>query len=155
AESLRRRGHGLERPLHVQSGRVALQGAACGRAHLRPCRGEAGAARHTEPAHGPAVAVSLTRRHVLLAGALPLLRAAPARKIVVAGGHPGDPECGCAGTIARLTALGHEVVLLYLNRGEGFCGDAPLDRCAAIRTAEARSAAKILNARAAFADQVD
>jgi N-acetylglucosamine malate deacetylase 1 len=39
----------------------------------------------------------------------------PARKnkIVITGGHPGDPEYGCGGTVARLTALGHEVVLLY------------------------------------------
>ena len=33
-------------------------------------------------------------------------------KIVVTGGHPGDPEYGCGGTIARYTDLGHEVVLL-------------------------------------------
>ena len=26
-------------------------------------------------------------------------------KIVVTGGHPGDPEYGCGGTVARLTAL--------------------------------------------------
>lgn len=76
-------------------------------------------------------------------------------KIVVAGGHPGDPECGCAGTVARYTELGHDVVLLYLNRGEGFCGSASLDRCAAIRTVEAQNACRGLNARAAFADQVD
>ena len=99
-----------------------------------------------------------TRRRLLAsATALPLL-AKPAKdtlKIVVAGGHPGDPECGCAGTIARYTDLGHEVVLLYLNRGEGFCGGASLGRCAAIRTAEAQKACKILNARAAFAGQYD
>jgi LmbE family N-acetylglucosaminyl deacetylase len=76
-------------------------------------------------------------------------------KIVVAGGHPGDPECGCAGTIARCSDLGHEVVLLYLNRGEGFCGGASLVRCAAIRTAEAQTACRILKARAAFAGQYD
>ena len=35
-------------------------------------------------------------------------------KIIVAGGHPGDAEYGCGGTIARFTALGHEVVLLHL-----------------------------------------
>ena len=79
----------------------------------------------------------------------------PRLKLVVAGGHPGDPECGCAGTIALFTDLGHEVVLLYLNRGEGFCGGASLDRCAAIRTAEAQQACKILKARAAFASQYD
>lgn len=81
--------------------------------------------------------------------------AAPTLKVVVTGGHPGDPECGCAGTIARLTGLGHEVVLLYLNRGEGYCGGARLDRCAEIRTTEAQNACKILKARAAFAGQVD
>lgn len=76
-------------------------------------------------------------------------------KIVVAGGHPGDPECGCAGTIARYTDLGHEVVLLYLNRGEGYCGESSLDRCASIRTAEAQKACQLLKARAAFAGQYD
>src|ERR1700722_1272492 len=38
-------------------------------------------------------------------------------KIIVAGGHPGDPEYGCGGTVSRFTNLGHEVVLLYLNDG--------------------------------------
>lgn len=76
-------------------------------------------------------------------------------KIIVAGGHPGDPECGCAGTITRYSELGHEVVLLYLNRGEGYCGGASLARCAGIRTAEALDACRILKARAAFAGQYD
>jgi LmbE family N-acetylglucosaminyl deacetylase len=76
-------------------------------------------------------------------------------KIIFAGGHPGDPECGCAGTIARYADLGHDVVLLYLNRGEGFCGGLPLDRCAAIRTAEAQKACQILKARPIFAGQID
>lgn len=81
--------------------------------------------------------------------------AAPALKIVVAGGHPGDPECGCAGAVARFTDLGHQVVLLYLNRGEGYCGGEALDRCAGIRTAEAQNACRILGARAVFAGQYD
>ena len=98
-----------------------------------------------------------SRRSLLACAAAPLFAQSPAKplKIVVTGGHPGDPECGCAGTIVRYTALGHDVVLLYLNRGEGFCGAASLDRCAAIRTAEAQNACKILKARAAFADQID
>lgn len=93
------------------------------------------------------------------AAAVPLLGggAGPnsALKVVVAGGHPGDPECGCGGTIARYTGMGHEVVILYLNRGEGFCGKAALNECAGIRTAEARRACEILKARAAFAGQYD
>ncbi len=28
-------------------------------------------------------------------------------KLIVTGGHPGDPEYGCGGTIARYTDLGH------------------------------------------------
>ncbi|MGA2257914.1 MAG: hypothetical protein ABSG53_24890, partial [Thermoguttaceae bacterium] len=35
----------------------------------------------------------------------------PKLKVVVTGGHPGDPEYGCGGTIARYTDLGHEAVL--------------------------------------------
>src|SRR6185436_17465019 len=43
----------------------------------------------------------------------------PKLKVIVTGGHPGDPEYGCGGTIARYADLGHDVVLLYLNEGEG------------------------------------
>jgi LmbE family N-acetylglucosaminyl deacetylase len=102
--------------------------------------------------------VSISRRGFLsVAAVAPVLAEAPSPhlKIIVAGGHPGDPECGCAGTVLRYTDLGHEVVLLYLNRGEGYCGGAPLAECAGIRTAEAHKACGILKARAAFAGQYD
>jgi LmbE family N-acetylglucosaminyl deacetylase len=99
--------------------------------------------------------VTILRRQFLLSAALPLFGAPEKLKVIVTGGHPGDPECGCAGTIARYTDLGHEVVLLYLNRGEGYCGGDRLDRCGAIRTAEAEKACRSLKARAAFAGQVD
>jgi LmbE family N-acetylglucosaminyl deacetylase len=69
-------------------------------------------------------------------------------KVVVTGGHPGDPEYGCGGTIARYTNLGHEVVLLYLNRGEGNDKNK-------VRVAEANQACEILKARPLFAGQVD
>lgn len=72
------------------------------------------------------------------------------RKVVVAGGHPGDPEYGCGGTIARYSDLGHEVVLLYLN--EGVPLGKPKD---GVRVAEARKACEILRARPIFAGQVD
>jgi LmbE family N-acetylglucosaminyl deacetylase len=95
----------------------------------------------------------ISRRELVLSAVCAPLVAAAKIKIVVTGGHPGDPECGCGGTIARYTALGHDVALLYLNRGEGFCrggGD-----CASIRTAEAQNACRILKARAVFHDQTD
>lgn len=85
-----------------------------------------------------------------------LARSGAARlKFLFAGGHPGDPECGCAGTICRLTDSGHEVVVLYLNRGEGYCEGSPLDRCGGIRTSEAEAACRILKARPLFAGQID
>lgn len=79
----------------------------------------------------------------------------PARrlKVVVTGGHPGDPEYGCGGTAARYADLGHEVVLLYLNRGER--PDEPPATAGAARTAEATKACEVLKARARFAGQLD
>ena len=74
-------------------------------------------------------------------------------KVIVAGGHPGDPEYGCGGTIARYADLGHDVVLLYLNNGAwpASKGGAP----AATRMAEARKACQILKARPAYAGQAN
>ena len=74
----------------------------------------------------------------------------PQRKVVVTGGHPGDPEYGCGGTIARYSDLGHDVVLLYLN--DGVPAGKPRD---GVRIAEAKAACAILNARALFAGQTD
>jgi LmbE family N-acetylglucosaminyl deacetylase len=70
------------------------------------------------------------------------------KKVIVTGGHPGDPEYGCGGTIARYTDLGHDVVLLYLNRGEWPPRDA-----GASRVAEAKTACEILKARPLYAGQ--
>jgi LmbE family N-acetylglucosaminyl deacetylase len=68
-------------------------------------------------------------------------------KVVVCGGHPGDPEYGCGGTIARLTQMGHDVVLFYLNDG----GWPPTSSEA--RIAEAKKACEILKARPLYAGQ--
>ena len=73
---------------------------------------------------------------------------APARlRVVVTGGHPGDPEYGCGGTIARYTELGHDVAILYLNKGltleAAQAGNAP------DRVAEAAKACWILEGEAA------
>ena len=107
----------------------------------------------------------LSRRHLIgTALAVPLAiesaETQPANpssrlKIIFTGGHPGDPECGCAGTIARYSDLGHDVVLLYMNRGEGFCKGADPTQCGLVRTAEARKACEILKARPAFVGQYD
>jgi len=66
-------------------------------------------------------------------------------KVLVTGGHPGDPEYGCGGTITRLTALGHDVALLYLNDGAWPPTPAP------VRVEEAKKACGILKARCLYA----
>ena len=76
-------------------------------------------------------------------------------KVVVAGGHPGDPEYGCGGTVARYSERGHAVTLLYLNRGEGGIPGKTPQQAAAIRTAEAQKACELLGAKPLFADQID
>ena len=101
--------------------------------------------------------MSLSRREMLgattsLAAGVPLAENQPETahrlKIIVTGGHPGDPEYGCGGTIARYTDLGHEAVLLYLNKGEWPPRDAGL-----ARVAEAKAACGILKARPLYAGQ--
>ena len=85
-----------------------------------------------------------------------LVHAQPGKlKVLVTGGHPGDPEYGCGGTIARFTDAGHEVTILYLNRGEKGCSGKSADVCGAIRTAEANDACRILKAKPIFATLVD
>ena len=47
-------------------------------------------------------------------------------KIVVVGAHPDDPETICGGLMAMYSGLGHEVVSVYLTRGEaGIEGKTP------------------------------
>jgi LmbE family N-acetylglucosaminyl deacetylase len=97
----------------------------------------------------------------LLGSGLPLLgqdtQAIPQRrlKVIVAGGHPDDPESGCGGTIARYSDLGHEVVILYLTRGEAGIKGKSHQEAAAIRSAECEKACGILKARPLFAGQID
>jgi LmbE family N-acetylglucosaminyl deacetylase len=111
---------------------------------------------------------SVSRRQVLsrsgLMAAMPLTAlAAPAenppqrarQKVLVVGAHPGDPEAGCGGTMARYADLGDEVVAVYLTRGEGGVTGKTAGQAAAIRSAEAEAACRVLKARPVFAGQVD
>ena len=111
---------------------------------------------------------SLTRRRLFgraanLAGALAAgayadeaAMATPGQfRAVVAGAHPDDPETGCGGTIARLSDAGHEVVILYLTRGERGIKGKNYGEAGRIRTAEAEKACEILKARPVFAGQVN
>ena len=57
--------------------------------------------------------------------------------------------------MARFADEGHEVVALYLTRGEAGIPGKSHAEAAAIRTAESLAACAILKARARFAGQVD
>jgi|SRR5882724_8062891 len=91
---------------------------------------------------------------LLAAGAVTTLDAAQGAtkvlKIVCVGGHPDDPESGCAGTLARYAQLGHPITVVYLTRGERGIRDKGLDESARIRSAESESACKIIGAKAVF-----
>ena len=76
-------------------------------------------------------------------------------KILVAGAHPDDPESGCGGFIARLTAEGHQVSALYLTRGEAGIKGRTHDEAASIRTRELEEACRILNCKPLFVGQID
>lgn len=98
---------------------------------------------------------------VLAATALPLTAAeresgaARKLKVVCVGGHPDDPESGCAGTLTRYSEFGHTVTILYLTRGERGIRDKSLDEAAKIRSAECEAACKIMGAEPVFFGQID
>ena len=76
-------------------------------------------------------------------------------KVVCVGGHPDDPESGCGGTLAKFSAAGHEVKVLYLTRGEGGIEGKSADESASIRTKEAEAACEILKVQHSFLGQID
>ena len=77
------------------------------------------------------------------------------KKILVIGAHPDDPETGAGGTICLLTRAGHEVVSVYLTRGEAGIRGKTHDEAATIRVAEAKRACAVMGARPLFMDQID
>jgi LmbE family N-acetylglucosaminyl deacetylase len=76
-------------------------------------------------------------------------------KVLCIGGHPDDPESGCAGTLSRYAGLGHSVTVLYLTRGERGIRNTGLDEAGKIRSAECEKACQIMGARPRFFGQID
>ena len=76
-------------------------------------------------------------------------------KVLCVGGHPDDPESGCGGTLAKLSAAGHDVISVYLTRGEAGIDGKTHSEAAAIRSKEAEAACKLLNIKSHFLGQVD
>lgn len=75
--------------------------------------------------------------------------------ILCVGAHPGDPEFGCGGTMARYSDAGHKVTFLYLTRGEASDPGKTYAEMAALRTKEAEAACRILKAKPQFFEEID
>jgi LmbE family N-acetylglucosaminyl deacetylase len=75
--------------------------------------------------------------------------------IVCVGAHPGDPEFGCGGTMAKYSDAGHNVTFLYLTRGEAGNPKKTYAESAALRTAEAETACRGLHIVPRFVGQID
>ena len=99
-------------------------------------------------------AATLTIAPLSLLASTPLKDGA-ALKILCIGGHPDDPESGCGGTLAKLSAAGHDVICVYLTRGEAGIDGKSHAEAAAIRSKEAEAACKLLNVKSHFLGQVD
>nr|WP_294531264.1 PIG-L family deacetylase [uncultured Rhodopila sp.] len=111
----------------------------------------------------------LPPRRVILAGMVGLLvtrlprahaqQAVAKLRVVVVGGHPGDAEYGCGGTIARYIEQGDTVTLMHLNRGEYLtpeetgCPEKHPEQGSEVRVKEAMAAAAVLGAEVRFAGQ--
>src|SRR5580765_6945152 len=76
-------------------------------------------------------------------------------KIVCMGAHPGDPEFGCGGTMAKYAQAGHSVTFIYLTRGEAGDPTKSYSESATQRTKEAETACNFLHVKPVFAGQID
>jgi LmbE family N-acetylglucosaminyl deacetylase len=75
--------------------------------------------------------------------------------IVVITPHPDDAEASCGGLIANSVAAGDKVIILTMTGGEYGIGGKTKEEARIIRTAEARKAAAVLNAKVEFFGAVD
>src|SRR5262249_54802991 len=75
--------------------------------------------------------------------------------VVCVGGHPDDPESGCGGAPTMYAAPGPRATIVYLTRGERGIPGKALGEAAAIRTAEAETACRLIGAKPVFAGQID
>ena len=67
-------------------------------------------------------------------------------RVMAFGAHPDDVEILCAGTLAKYAKQGHAVAIAVATNGEVGSPTLPREEIAAIREAEARKSAAIINA---------
>lgn len=76
-------------------------------------------------------------------------------KVLVIGAHPDDPETCAGGLMCLLANAGHDVVAVYLTRGEAGIAGKSHDQAAAIRVVESENACKVVGSRHIFMNQID
>ncbi|HEY7031344.1 MAG TPA: PIG-L deacetylase family protein [Thermomicrobiales bacterium] len=71
------------------------------------------------------------------------------KKVAVIFAHPDDPDFSCAGTVARWTDEGHEVVYVLLTNGDKGSHDPEMspERLVKIREKEQRAAAAVVGVK--------
>ena len=109
-------------------------------------------------ATGSAAAITILGGIPLNLSAASAVKPVPAKdrkKILVIGAHPDDPETAAGGTMCLLSDAGHEVVSVYLTRGEAGIPGKTHAEAAAIRVKEAEAACKVTGARHIFMNQID
>lgn len=77
------------------------------------------------------------------------------KKILVIGAHPDDPETCAGGTMCLLSAAGHEVISVYLTRGEAGIAGKSHAEAASIRVKESIDACGVMGTRYLFMNQID
>ncbi|MBR1543815.1 MAG: PIG-L family deacetylase [Muribaculaceae bacterium] len=77
------------------------------------------------------------------------------KKLMVIGAHPDDPETIAGGVMCLFTQAGHEVVCVYLTRGEAGIAGMSHSEAAAVRVKECEAACAVTGARYIFMDQID
>jgi LmbE family N-acetylglucosaminyl deacetylase len=100
-------------------------------------------------------AAAMTALGIPLAGKTAEKAVKGKKKILVIGAHPDDPETCAGGVMCLFTAAGHEVVSVYLTRGEAGISGKSHAEAAAIRVKEVTAACAVTGARFLFMDQVD
>ena len=77
-------------------------------------------------------------------------------KIICVGAHPGDPEFGCGGTMAKYSDAGHKVTFLYLTpAAKPATPIKPITKWRHCAPRKAETACKILNAHSQIFGQID
>ena len=67
-------------------------------------------------------------------------------RVLAVGAHPDDLEVACAGTLARYSQEGHQVIMCYVCKGNLGSYERPPEEIISLRAEEARRSAEVIGA---------